>query len=137
MPGLEDALGVTRKEMARRGWKPADLVAACSGSPSRATIYQFLAGQPVSRRCQALILRAVGRATTDPPDGLAPLGTQIRRRREDLGMTIRELASATDIHPDYLRHIERGRVVRVPADIRVRMSRHLQCKPAQLDPSLV
>jgi hypothetical protein len=74
-----DALAVVQDELGERGWTTADLVASCDGSPSRATIYAFLASQPVSRRCQALILRAVGRSIDAAPDTSEGAGADILR----------------------------------------------------------
>jgi DNA-binding transcriptional regulator YiaG len=105
---------LVNREMAARGWKPSDLVHACAGSPSRSSVYNFLVGQPVSRRCQAQILRAVGLKLQSEPGRMSTAGAEIRRRREDLGLTLRELAATAGMHPDYLRKLEVGSRAPVP-----------------------
>jgi DNA-binding transcriptional regulator YiaG len=118
-------------EMANRGWKPANLVAACAGSPSRATVYYFLAGDPISRRCQAQILRALGTTVASSPAPAPPDGAEIRRRREDLGLTQPKLAARAGLHPDYLRKLERGQCAPIPQSALVRLLRALEAQPAR------
>jgi hypothetical protein len=50
-------------------------------------------------------------------------------------MTILELARAVEVHPDFLRHIERGRVSPVPAKALVALADRLGCWRTASDPA--
>jgi DNA-binding Xre family transcriptional regulator len=129
-----DAVALVRSEMAALRWSPGDLVAACAGSPSRATVYHFLAGQRISRRCQAQILRAIGQGPTTEPQSRTTAGTEIRLGRQDLGLTMRELAARAGMHPDYLAKIELGRRATVPARTLARLAQGLEWEPEAFNP---
>jgi repressor LexA len=51
---------------------------------------------------------------------MEPLGTQLRRQRRQLGLTLDELASRTGISKPYLSLIETGRVPNPPSDEKLR-----------------
>lgn len=48
------------------------------------------------------------------------LGSYLKQRREDLGLTLRDIANSTRIRTTYLEHIENERLVDLPAPVYLR-----------------
>ena len=64
---------------------------------------------------------------------MEPLGTKIRKRRQELGLTLDELAGRTRVSKPYLSLIETGRVNNPPSDEKLRQIEHaLGFSPAEL-----
>ena len=64
---------------------------------------------------------------------MEPLGTKIRARRQQLGLTLDELAGRTRVSKPYLSLIETGRVNNPPSDEKLRQIEHaLGFAPAEL-----
>jgi phage repressor protein C with HTH and peptisase S24 domain len=62
-----------------------------------------------------------------------PLGTKIRRKRKELGLTLDELAGRTRVSKPYLSLIETGRVTNPPSDEKLRRLEHaLGFAPSEL-----
>ncbi|MEL7238981.1 MAG: helix-turn-helix transcriptional regulator, partial [Planctomycetota bacterium] len=64
---------------------------------------------------------------------MEPLGQKIRTRRQELGLTLDELAGRTRVSKPYLSLIETGRVNNPPSDEKLRQIEHaLGFAPAEL-----
>ncbi len=64
---------------------------------------------------------------------MEPLGTKIRRKRKELGLTLDELAGRTQVSKPYLSLIETGRVANPPSDEKLRRLEHaLGFAPSEL-----
>ena len=55
-----------------------------------------------------------------PPQPGESIGTYLKRRREDLGLTLRDVAGRTRIRTTYLEHIENERLADLPAPVYLR-----------------
>jgi hypothetical protein len=55
-----------------------------------------------------------------PPEPGESIGTYLKRRREDLGLTYRDVATRTRIRTTYLEHIESERLGDLPAPVYLR-----------------
>jgi len=59
-------------------------------------------------------------AQPDPPEPGKSLGAYLKNRREDLGLTLRDVAAKTKIRTTYLEHIENQRLSDLPAPVYLR-----------------
>ena len=59
-------------------------------------------------------------APPGPPEPDENLGAYLKRRRENLGMTLRDVAAQTKVRTTYLEHIENERLADLPAPVYLR-----------------
>jgi hypothetical protein len=69
---------------------------------------------------QQMSLRGEGLAPARGLDGDEPVGTYMKRRREELGLTLKQVASTTRIRSTYLEYIEEQRYSDLPALVYLR-----------------
>lgn len=55
-----------------------------------------------------------------PPEPGEKIGAYLKRRREDLGLTLRDVAAKTKVRTTYLEHIENERLSDLPAPVYLR-----------------
>jgi hypothetical protein len=59
-------------------------------------------------------------APPSPPEPDESIGAYLKRRREDLGLTLRDVAAKTRVRTTYLEHIENERLSDLPAPVYLR-----------------
>lgn len=59
-------------------------------------------------------------APSGPPEPGEKIGAYLKRRREDLGLTLRDVAAKTKVRTTYLEHIENERLSDLPATVYLR-----------------